>query len=516
MMAESDRYDLIHSIFNETFVRVYHQFANEEAPDLYSILVNDVTTLITQSNITRLIEELITRDVHELTTMKQDDASSLTSKITVKSKEASSIIRLILSINDIMCSINTVLSFETALSKLLFDGVDISLKRSDEHPIYRGLSIPERIICLFHILIDIVCNHSNETLHKFIASVDKLCGKLSLFEAFHKLYHNRSIDEEFRSCIVDGYIFVQMITNIVFDNGITDGYISMEPFNEECVDYTCDLIIWCDQCLWMNVIRNGLYINRMGNRNFNRYIHDKFVKAHGGGLLNVLGSMYVERKNYNLLYDIGMIYGLIYETDTDCFVTRDMVEEVYTSDGEKSYVFKLNDLAFDGNNGIVMLAYDINSNDPSEDGIVAQVIEKQTDGYVYHDIWSEKDMNTSNVVYFSELVDGNYVGPVDEVIDDNPLTSNALTNNANGLSITGGGLYLKGGFKLFNSIEMPDLSQLLTYAVCAAAIVFIVCMIIREYRKTKGLGIKYETNSTAQARVLGGWNPNLPKFLEDW
>lgn len=434
-----------------------------------------------KDNISRFLSDTSESTVHE----------SVLESVSIKNKRMLTIFKVVLRFHDVMEQINRLSSFETSLAKMILSDELILSKRSDVDEI-QEFSLAERVMIHFHLLCDLICNRSGKELNDFILMIDKACGRnRDIFGMFHGLYHKVETNV-LKQLVLDTYIYMKMLINIVYDEHIKDGFISMNSFNEHCDLLGCDITRWNNQYVWMLIVQNAIYIKRMKVSTFEMNVYNQFLAEHGGNLLNVLSHMYLSGKNFNVLYNLGMIYSLTVDLRGMNVVSADLVSEDVNQDGTKSYKIRVNDMLFDSSNGIISVGYTGNNNE-----VVCQVIEKQTDGYVYHDVYSTKEMNTSGVCYFDEIGRGGH-GPM-------MIHSGQIHRQLHG----GQNVFVPK----FSGIQMTELSEIATYAICFGVVVLVVCMIIKEYRRRNKPKIEHATDDTVNARLLGAINPQVPMNL---
>lgn len=490
MITDINSYDSLKSIFtesflatkNETWLESVMRHANDIIHDSYAY--KDISSLLD----------------FRLDETEDSDFERLNQKMMLKNKNMINVMKVVLKIHDIMRRLCRLLSFESDFVKFVLDKTNLEKKRSNDDGDCQEFYMSERVMCLLYFLFDIISNHKGEDLNKFILYFDKLCGKSSIFALMHKLYHKMPTNV-LKAVVIDAYVIVKMMINIVFDENISDEYISLNMFEEKCTDLNCDMCKWVHQYVWASIIQNGIYVKKLSEDNFESVVHDEFINTHGGNLLNVLAHMYTNKSKFNILYCVGMIYSFLVDV-------KAIPLETINTDGPE--MITVDNRVFNFENGVITVAYE----DQKTGVIVCQVIERQTDAYVYHDVYSTKDMNVSKILYFDDM---NRDTP-EEVLDvlkdlRGAKYETPKVERKKFVPVMEGGAVLKGGLTKFNGIQMTEFSEIISYAICFGVVILIVCMIVKEYRRRNATKINHVTDDTTNARLLGAINPQVPLNL---
>lgn len=491
----------------------------------YQTIVEHITSTITQANVTEMVESLITTSKDSIANNTSEQVEHLCEELGIKSENHKNILKIVLKVNEIVAKLNELISFESVLCKSLFKFSDI--KRSDAtNNNYRALTVCERVVTMMYILIDILLNHDSKNLNAFVTMVGKLGAKSSAWNLFHSLYHKIPENSDFRTCVTDGYIFVKMISNIVREEHISNNYISLSVFEEHCEEYKCEMVNWMNQGLWMTIVQTAIYMKNLKVAN-ERVVFGEFLSERGGMILALMGGMYLNKKLFNVMYNIGMIYSLMFDETTLTLIDNDSIRGVETEHGI-DFIASINDLVFDGSANVVCIGFNnLASSTHKNDKVIYQVIERQTDGYVYHDVYSTKNMNVSHVVYMDDIA-ADQVRHADiykQMIYESELQSSysdiaasdvtvlndldtTLSRPINGGRLTGGATRI-----LFNEQQMSYLTEWGTAFVCLMIVIFVVAMIVRNYRERKPIKIEKNTDGKLDSRVYGTINENIPLTL---
>lgn len=507
--------NLLKNIFTADFVqnnRYLMELGNGNVDAAYQSLVDNVVHLLSQSDITQAVSDVLRLSRNELES-EDENINALYEEIGLKSKKLKNILRLVLKINDVIGKMNMMLSFKAVLSQALFNFNETN--RSDiSNNNYQAFTVGERVICLMHILFDIILNHDSHEIDTFVVMISKMCGKNSIWKVFHSLYHKVPLDLKFRDCVTDAYIFVKLLINLAHEERISDDHISMSVFDERCDEYSCGMNKWYNQGIWMTIVQTGIY---MKNLKIVREttVFNEFISERGGNVLTLLGGMYINKKSFNILYSIGMIYSLMFDETLLTVVENDMIYGIETENGIE-YFASINDLIFDGCGNVVCVGFNnLASSDHEDARVIYQVIERQTDGYVYHDVYATKDMNVSRIVYMDDIENCHVRYP--EVCG--PLIYTPPSENAKEVDmmtrpiLTGGRIVGGVPTNLFNEIQMSYLSEWISGIACLLIVIFIVAAIVRMYRKNKPLNIDKNVDGKLDSRVFGTMNENIPNLL---
>lgn len=502
--------DLIDKIFPPATLSIL-DIPTTDIPAFQTYIIEDITTMINQSELTEHLNNMLNMSIDSMKSYTPTGFEELASRYNIGMNARSDILRIVLRLNDVFRNVNTMLSFESTLPRLIFDGLNMNMKRSyEKSTTHQGFSPCERVMIHMYVLFDILLHQKKDELLNFIVKVDKLCRKTPLYTIFHDMYHMSNLPEDLKVCILDTYMFILMIGNIVFGDKYPNDHIELSPFVETCADASCKMIKWANPWLISTIIRNGIYLNRLYRNNaFDMNIHRYFVQTHGGRLLNICSQMFLSKANYDILYDLIVIYSMIAPSEEGSVqIDSNNRMTVYANDGSTVKFPVVGDLAFPSMNYVLMTICD----NPDEyvtmkggyagtTGPTIQIIEKQTDGYVYYSLNSKRELNYDKVVYFDDM---------------QPLQGgrDRCRNGCIKCPTTRGGVV--AGQNKFNGYQMGTFEELVTMAVCAFVIYVIVSVLYKQYQQSKENVARVEPNikpgsvDTGQARVHGTLNPMVP------
>lgn len=476
MSIETNTRDAIENVFGEY---------------LTSDIIKDIQSVLTNGNLSQNITELLASDI---VNYKLEGYEEFVSKIQLKNIRLINMLKLTLIINDIFRQTNVMAVHNSPLGRFIIPTSMDTKKSDDSGEVCQSFKVFERVLLHMYLLCDIIANHTPDSLSKFIVTVDKLAGKQPLYTVIHALYHTETLQQSIRDAVVDTYMVISMICNMAFNNKITDGYISMDMFVESCTTNKCKMIKWVDPCLWSMILHNGIYLRHRALKQLNESVHDNFIKSHGGQLLNLMSAIFIKKKHYDIMYNLGIIYSLVYTPDPAIFSEKGIITYEYEKDGTVKYIANINDLTFQASNNVITVAY------PDNGKTVVKVIEKQTDGYVYFDVNSHKDLNFEHVEYYTQVSKsfGTALLTMPEDISNSPKIK-------------------------FNKSQMINFNELFMFLLTITIIYIIVSKLAREFKEKKifksRVNNEYDlhpSDDTNKARVVGGLNPNIPGDVESF
>ena len=451
-------YDKLQSVFTDKFLKLSNEsFGNVTA---------DLRNMFDKSGLTNGITELIsTKSLKELTPQGYDDVAK-SAKVT--GKHTKEVLKVVLAVNDILTKVNTVVDFNSTMSKLVFKGYGSNIRRSSQTKNgYQGLTPEERAIVHMYVFCDLIINHDAGLLSEFVDRVNRLCGRHSIYDILHGLCHDAGVDDELRACASDLYVVVSMMSNLTHDGVINDGYISKYVCQGHCDQ--CKIAPWINPNVWALIVQNGIYMKRASDGNtVDVDLHNNFVKNNGGNLINMLGLMYIGKKDFKLLYCVGIVFGLLAPE------TFDVVGDDFT----------VSTLSLQVSNGVISIVRKVGEE------YTADVVEQQSDGYVVYSLDSTQPMNFDKVKYYSD----NYK------------------------AITGGEIQAPDTIK-FSENQMATAGEWISLAICAFLVYLIITSILSSMRQQKQFKsrinvpnkvLEEKSDDKAKARVEGAMNPNIP------
>lgn len=386
----SSNYAPLENIFTDMISRYY-----SGSLEWKSSMIANVAQMVEQCNVTGKLS-LLMSGVEELKNTEYEAFKSLNAVVGLTTMSEMIVLNLIARLNEIMSSMNNMISFESELCKFVLEGSGMDLKRSDvDSNAYRKFSQAERVMIHLCLFADIVCNHEKRDVIMFYRNVDGLLAKEGmkrkqnrLMTKIRDIYNSvMNVNEDVGVCVSDTFMFMRMIDFMYIDENVNGNSISKLELGLEGA--RGELARWNDQRIMTTVIQNRIYLNKLHEGQLNRAIHEEFVRSHGGNFVNVLGYMYGDGSRLRYLYAMMIVYGLMVDWD------KRIVDTNVSGKINGGYMVNVNGNSFDVNNGVI----EVSCKDPLSGKMVSQVIERQNGGYVYRSLGSGNEMNFGRVIY---------------------------------------------------------------------------------------------------------------------
>lgn len=475
-------YDKLHSIFTDKFL----QLANQP----YEAIVNDVHNVLDKSELTKRMSTLIS--THKFDMLNPHGYKEVLDSNNITGNRTSKVVRVILTFNDMLNKVNTIMDFHSPLGKSLFLFYKETIKRSSQYKNgYQALTKHERVMALMYVLCDLIVNHDANLLGNFADRLNHICGrKNGVYGILHGLCHNSRVDEDLKTCASDLYMLYVTMTNFTRDGLIEDGYISKHVFSGACE--RCELAPWINPKIWTLIVQDGIYLKRASEGiHIDVDVYNKFIGDNGGNLLNMLGLVYVGKKDFKLLYCVGMLYSLIAPGAFEL------------ADGGTCIAWS----AFKDNNGVVST---IQHNGTE---YVATVIEQQDYSLVYYSLSSTQPLNYDRVGYYTPSATVQTYAATPDVGGETPTTSSTL--------FTGG--YLAPKTVNFSENQMATFGELVSYAIIAYLMYTLISYLVTTMRThvtfKSRLNIpvdQVKSDDKKASRVGGVMNVDIPDTVETY